>query len=81
MDNPDVTLTPARDVAQWLLGKGHLLAAHELWFELEDVRDAADPTEPQARGTDAHSNFFWAKLLIATLVHRGRGEGTTRAAL
>lgn len=81
MDNPDVTLTPARDVAQWLLGKGHLLAAHELWFELEDVRDAADPTEPQARGTDAHSNFFLGKIINRHSRSSGARGGDYMAAL
>ena len=46
---PDVTLIPAAEIGQWLLAKNHLLSAYELLFELEDSRDAADPTEPQAR--------------------------------
>lgn len=45
----DEKIIPAEDVAEWLLDKKHLLSAYELWFELEDSRDASDPTEPQAR--------------------------------
>lgn len=44
-----ISLIPSQDVASWLLSKNFLLSAYELWFELEDSRDASDPTEPQAR--------------------------------
>ena len=44
------------DIGKWLISKNHLLAAYELLFELEDTRDAADPTEPQAR--DHLRDFF-----------------------
>lgn len=44
-----LSLIPSTDVATWLLDKNFLLSAYELWFELEDSRDASDPTEPQAR--------------------------------
>lgn len=44
-----ISLIPSQDIATWLINKQFLLSAYELWFELEDSRDAADPTEPQAR--------------------------------
>ena len=53
---PAESIMPALDVAHWLLDKNFLLAAYEFWFELEDARDAADPTEPQAR-KELHAYF------------------------